>query len=109
MGSPLDHGYGVPDGGVGALQLRAVVPVEVPPGQRAAVVAHDHSIWVQHGHHLEHKHVPQHLQWDTCSVALISYGRGGSALFTAIERDIVSLACEFYSWSEDHTQCKWAC
>ena len=52
----------MPDGGVGLPQLGAVVAVEVPAGEGAAVVAHHHAVRVQHGHHLEHKQVPQDLE-----------------------------------------------
>lgn len=51
--SPLDHVPGVPDTGEGVPQQGIVVPVQVPAGQRAAVVPHNHPVWVQHGHHLQ--------------------------------------------------------
>ena len=36
-------------------------PVKISPCQRAAIVADDHPIWVQHGDYLEHKHLPEQL------------------------------------------------
>ena len=51
----------MPDGWVRVLQLGAVVPVEVTPGQRTPVVPGNDPIGVEHGDHLEHKELSEHL------------------------------------------------
>lgn len=56
-----NHVLGVPDRGVGVFKHSLVVPVEVPPCQGAPVVAHYHTIRVQHRYNLEDECVSQQL------------------------------------------------
>ena len=51
----------MPQDRVGVLIASPVVPVEVPPSQGAAIVAHNDSVWVQHGHHFEDEGITKSL------------------------------------------------
>ena len=48
-----DEALHVVDGRKSLFDHRLVLPVEIPPGQRAPRVAHDHAVGVQHGDDLE--------------------------------------------------------
>lgn len=50
---PFHHVASVPHTGKGIPEQCIVVSVEVPACQRAAMIAHDHPIWIQHRHHLQ--------------------------------------------------------
>ena len=56
-----NHVPGVPYRRVRVFEHSLVVPVEVAPSQRAPVVAHYHTIRVQHRHNLEDECVSQQL------------------------------------------------
>ena len=47
---------------VGVLVTGGVVPIQVPTSQGAAVVPHNHSIWVGHRHHLEYEGISENLE-----------------------------------------------
>lgn len=50
---PFYHVSGVPHTWKGIPEQCLVISVEVPACQRAAVIAHYHTIWIQHWHHLQ--------------------------------------------------------
>jgi len=54
----------MPQNWVGVLVARLVVPVQVPPSQGAAIIAHYNSVWVQHGHHFEDEGITKCLVKD---------------------------------------------
>ena len=65
MSLPLHHVADVPHTGKRVPEQCPVVSVEVPAGQRAAVIPHHHTIRVQHRHHLQH--ITQNRVWWHCN------------------------------------------
>ena len=58
----LHHVFDVPHGGEPLLPRVPVVPVEIPRGEGAPVVADYHAVGVDHGDDLEDEFIPQVLR-----------------------------------------------
>jgi len=59
---PLHHKLSVVVDRVELARRSNPLPIQVLTHQRAAVIAHDHSVWIQHGHDFEYESVSQKLR-----------------------------------------------